>query len=149
MKRDGSALTTGANAARLRIAPPSGRRADKILVLSIEATASGAVVLHCQGQVLCRSEARALSSMIMEVLPPAERMVVDLAGVQFLDSSALGELVLTHMWAEAAGYKLTFSTPTDSVQRLFESTNLVSVFDAYPTVEDALEGMQLEEVGNC
>jgi anti-anti-sigma regulatory factor len=97
-----------------------GARTDKVLVLSLESTASGAIVLHCQGSVISRSEARGLTSLITEVLPTARRLVVDLAGVISLDSGALGELVVTQMWAEAAGYGLKFSSPTDSVRRLFE-----------------------------
>jgi anti-anti-sigma factor len=73
-------------------------------------------------------------------------MVVDLSGVLSLDSDALGELVLTHMWAEAAGYGLKFSSPSDSVRRLFESTNLISVFDVYASVDAAIAAMQQEEV---
>src|SRR6266853_1630249 len=60
-----------------------------------------AVVLHCQGRIILRSEASALSTIVTEVLPSARRMVVDLAGVDSVDSGGLGELVLTHMWAEA------------------------------------------------
>lgn len=73
------------------------------------------------------------------------RMVVDLASITSLDIDALGELVLTHMWAEAAGYELRFSNPTDSVRRLFESTNLISVFDLHSTVESALAAMSQAE----
>ena len=53
------------------------------------------------------SQARlgALSDIVAEVLPATRRMVVDLAGVDSVDSGGLGDLVLTHMWAEAAGYR--------------------------------------------
>lgn len=126
--------------------PAHGARANKVLVLTLEATVSGAIVLHCQGSVISRSEARGLTSLIAEVLPTAHRLVVDLAGVISLDSGALGELVVTQMWAEAAGYILKFSSPTDSVRQLFEATNLESVFDVHWTTEDALDAMQLDQL---
>ena len=120
---------------------------DKVLVLSLEATGyNGAVVLHCQGRTVFRSDARALSSMISEVLPSARRMVVDLSAVTSLDNSALGELVLTNMWADAAGYALKFSNPTEPVRRLLEATNLAAVLDVHPTVESALDAMQQDQV---
>jgi len=103
-------------------------------------------VLHCQGRIVFRSEARALSSIVAEVLPSARRMVVDLAGVDSVDSGGLGELVLIHMWAEAAGYTLKFASPKKSVRRLFEITNVVSVLDVYPTVPDAMAAMVQEEI---
>ena len=117
------------------------------LDLNLEGGHSGsALVLHCQGRIVFRSEARALSSIVAEVLPSARRMVVDLAGVDSVDSGGLGELVLIHMWAEAAGYTLKFASPKKSVRRLFEITNVVSVLDVYPTVPDAMAAMVQEEI---
>jgi len=122
-------------------------RNGKKLQLTLEAGHYGsAVVLHCQGRIIFRSEARALSSIVTEVLPSAHRMVVDLAGIESVDSGGLGELVLTHMWAEAAGYTLKFASPRKSVRHLFEITNLVSVFDVYGSVPDAMVAMVQEEI---
>lgn len=74
------------------------KRHDKKLELTLEAGHSGgAVVLHCQGRIIFHSEALTLSTIVAEVLPSAHRMVVDLAGIDSVDSGGLGELVLTHM----------------------------------------------------
>src|SRR6266404_1631772 len=119
----------------------------KRLKLTLEAEHPGsAVVLHCQGRIIFRSEASALSAIVTEVLPSARRMVVDLAGVDSVDSGGLGELVLTHMWAEAAGYTLKFACPKKSVRHLFEITNLLSVFDVYASVPEAMAAMLPEEM---
>ena len=130
---------------------PTGQGNDKTnnkkLKLTLETEHPGsAVVLHCQGRIIFRSEACALSTIVTEVLPSAHRMVVDLAGVDSVDSGGLGELVLTHMWAEAAGYTLKFACPKKSVRHLFEITNLVSVFDVYASVPEAMEAMLPEEI---
>ena len=127
--------------------PATDENRGKKLSLTLEATGScGAVVLHCQGRIVFRSEARALSTIVTEVLPSARRMVVDLAGVDSVDSGGLGELVLTHMWAEAAGYALKFAAPKRAVRHLFEVTNLVSVFDVYGSVPEAMKAMVQEEI---
>lgn len=146
MKSDDSAPVRHARSARMPVDPAAGARTDKVLVLSLEGTASGAIVLRCRGSVISRSDARALTSLIAEVLPTARRLVVDLAEVTALDTGALGELVVTQMWAEAAEYGLKFSSPSDSIRRLFEATNLESVFDVHPTVEDALNAMHPDQV---
>lgn len=123
------------------------RTNEKKLQLTLEAGHSGsAVVLHCQGRIIFRGEARALANIVAQVLPSARRMVVNLAGINSVDSSGLGELVLTHMWAEAAGYTLKFASPKRSVRHLFEITNLVSVFDVYASVPEAMAAMVQEEV---
>jgi len=120
---------------------------DKKLKLTLEAGhPGGALVLHCQGRIIFRGEARELATIVAEVLPSARRMVVDLAGVDSVDSAGLGELVLTHLWAEAAGYLLKFASPRRSVRQLFETTNLVSVLDVYGSVPEAMEAMVQEEM---
>ncbi|MBI3477084.1 MAG: STAS domain-containing protein [Acidobacteria bacterium] len=122
--------------------PPSR---GKGLNLDLEAQ-GGAVVLHCQGRIIFGPEARALSDIVADVLPSSRRMIVDLAGIETVDSAGLGEFVLLHMWAEAAGYSLKFASPRQPVRRLLELTNLVAVFDAYGSVAEAMDAMLQEEV---
>jgi anti-sigma B factor antagonist len=137
MKSENPATSSGASSPQ---APSvASHKSDKKLKLSLETENSGgAVVLHCQGRMIFCSEARELSTIVAEVLPSAGRMVVDLAGVDWVDSGGLGELVVIHMWAEAAGYSLKFASPRKSVRHLFEVTNLVSVFDVYASVPEAI-----------
>ncbi len=120
----------------------NGKGNHKVLKLTLEAARRGTtVVLHCEGRIVSRSEANALSGIIAEVLPSAMRMVVDLEGVLSLDSNALGDLVMSHMWAEASGLFLTFASPSDAVRKLLESTSLDTVLDVFPSVNDALSAM--------
>ncbi len=110
--------------------------------MSLEAESSGlAMVLHCQGNVIFRNEARQLSSIVSDVLPRSGRMVVDLAGVDSVDQGGLGELVLTQLWAEASGYLLTFASPKKAVRHLFEITHVAHIFDIYPSVAEAMAAM--------
>lgn len=104
------------------------------------------IVVHCQGGVSLGDHPQALSSIVAKELPSTGRMVVDLSEINFIDSNGLSELVLTHMWAEAAGYVLKFATPQKVIRDLFETTNLVSVLDVYGSVPEAVSGMANEEV---
>ncbi len=149
----GTENSAPASPAKANNASLSARRAngvqaaEKILKVTLESAGLGrAVVLRCHDRAILRNDGRALASLIAEVLPPARRMIVDLAAVQSIDSGALGELVMLHMWAEAAGYVLTFASPSDSMRGLFESTNLVSVFDVYSSVDAAIAAMRQEQV---
>lgn len=115
--------------------------------MTLEAGYPGsAVVLHCQGRMIFRSEAQALSAIVVDVLPSARRMVVDLAEVDSIDCGGLGELVLTHLWAEAAGHALRFACPKKALRQLFESTNLASVFDVYGSVPEAMAAIIQEDI---
>jgi anti-sigma B factor antagonist len=116
------------------------------LTLSLEAQPpGGALVLRCQGRMMFENGVRTLSARVAEVLPTARRMIVDLSGVESIDSAGLGELVLTHMWAEAAGFELKVAGPRKSVLELFELTNLVSIFDLYPSVPEAMAAMRRKD----
>jgi anti-anti-sigma factor len=135
-----------ASGARLPPATDQKNRPSKKLTVSLEAGGSGlAMVLHCQGRIIFRDEARELATIVAQVIPTAGRMVVDLAGVDSVDKGGLGELVLTQLWAEASGYVLTFACPKKSVRNLFEITNVASVFDIYPSVAEAMLAMALGE----
>lgn len=118
----------------------------KRLKLDVEASTGGAVVLHCQGRIIFGPEARTLTKVVADVLPSTRRMIVDLAGVDAIDSAGLGELVLLHMWAEAARYKLKFASPRKAVRQLLELTNLASVLETYSSVAEAMSAMWDEEV---
>ena len=74
--------------------PPAPVVGTKRLKLSLEAQPGGAVVLHCDGRISFGPEARPLTDLVADVLPSARRMVVNLAGVEIVDSAGLGELVL-------------------------------------------------------
>ena len=121
-------------------------RREKALKFDLQAQSGGAVVLHCHGRIIFGPEARALTSIVADVLPTTGRMIVDLAGVEAVDSAGLGELVLLHMWSEAAGHSLKFAGPRPQVRSLLELTNLVSVFDTYADVAEATAAMCGEQV---
>jgi len=96
MKLENSAGIMGTSIARVR--SEADQKQNKKIRFTLEAGNSGsAVVLHCEGRIVFRDEARALAAIVADVLPSAHRMVLNLAGVDSVDSGALGELVLTHM----------------------------------------------------
>ncbi len=129
-------------AADSTISSPNSRK----VAFSVEARErGGAVVLHCQGRLIFRNEAHALSRTVSEILPLTRRMVVDLMGIEVVDSAGLGELVLLHMWAESSGYTLKFSGATKSVRKVLELTNLVQVLDLYSSVPEAIAAMGEQE----
>ena len=102
--------------------------------------------MRCEGRIVFGHEVHSLSSTVANILPSAQRIVIDLSGIELVDSAGLGELVLLHLWAEAAGKALKFAGPLGSVRRLLELTNLLAVFDVYPTLAEAMAAMNSVEV---
>ena len=135
----------GGTDAKIASVPSAAENRKKINFRLEGGTSGSAVVLHCQGRVVSRSEARSLSLIVAEVLPSAGRMIVDLSEIDAADSGGLGELALTQMWAEAAGYTLKFASPKKSLLDLVEVTNLTSVFDIHNSVPEAMAAMAMIE----
>jgi anti-anti-sigma factor len=69
---------------------------------------------------------------------PGALVVLDLAHVEFIDSSALGTLLKAGGEVEAAGKRLRIVCADGPVRRLLEMTNLTNRFQLCPTRDDAL-----------
>ena len=105
-------------------------------------TVGDVAVLYCRGRFTYRDEATAFSHKIAELLPHTRHIIVDLSGLDAVDSAGLGELVVVHMWAKASGCSLKLAGASPRIQELFELTNLVSVFEIHPALDDALRSFQ-------
>jgi len=110
------------------------------LKLSLETRRSGdVIIIHCEGRIVYRDEAAALSRVVGEALQDTREVILDFAGVESLDSAGLGELVLAHISAEGQGKTVKLSGARPHVRELLELTNLNSVFELYPSLEEAIE----------
>ena len=101
-------------------------------------TIEDVTVLSCKGRFTYRDEATAFSRKIAELLPDARQLIVELSGLEVIDSAGLGELVVVHMWIRASGCSLKLAGANPRIRQLLELTNLLSVFDVHPTLDDAL-----------
>ena len=99
-------------------------------------------VAFCAGRIVFRDEASALSRKICDLLSRTKCVVLELSGVEMIDSAGLGELVLLLMYAQAAGCTLKVAAPRKKVHQLLELTNLTSIFEIHPTLLDAMLAFQ-------
>jgi anti-sigma B factor antagonist len=66
------------------------------------------------------------------------QIVIDLGGVEFLDSTGLGVLVAGLNRAREVGGSLSLVCPQERVLKLFRITGLDEVFTVHGTVDEAL-----------
>ncbi|MBF2005869.1 MAG: STAS domain-containing protein [Chlorogloeopsis fritschii C42_A2020_084] len=84
----------------------------------------------------------ALSEKMAEVLPQQDQLwVIDLAEVDFMDSSGLVSLVQGLKAARQSGCRLVLCNMQDPVRLLLELTQLDSVFEIVNTYEDIPESL--------
>jgi anti-sigma B factor antagonist len=68
------------------------------------------------------------------------RLVVDLSGVAFLDSTGLGVLVKALKHAREAGGWLHLVVTSDRIRKIFEITGLDASIPIFDTAQDAITG---------
>ncbi len=101
-------------------------------------TDSGVTVVSPSGR-LDVAGAPALKAAIGDAVkagPP--RLVIDLEGVSFVDSTGLGSVIAALKLVRGSKGDLRIAAPNQQVRVVLELTTLDRVFAYYPTVEDAL-----------
>jgi anti-sigma B factor antagonist len=101
-------------------------------------TLGDATVLSCAGR-LTMVGAPTLRSAIDEAVTDGRvRLVVDLAGTSFVDSSGLGALVAGLKRTRQAGGDLRIASAQEQVRMVLELTNLDRILQPFDTVGDAV-----------
>ena len=117
------------------------------LKLTLETRNRGDVaIVHCQGRIVYRDEAAALSRVVGELLHKGTKLVLDLSGVSSMDSAGIGELVLLETWAQQRNAELKCAGATTLVRTLLDITNLDSILDVHESVKEALESFREQGV---
>jgi anti-anti-sigma factor len=116
------------------------------LKLSLETRNCGDVmVVHCQGRIVYRDEALALSHLVAQLLKDGGKVVLDLEGVVSIDSAGIGELVLLHTQARLQKADMKYASPSPLVRDLLGLTNVDSVLEIHPNLCDALAAFEPAE----
>jgi anti-sigma B factor antagonist len=125
------------------IQTPGIQTKESKLKLSLETRQRGEVmIVHCQGRIVYREEANALSSVVGELLQQGEKVILDLSGVSAIDSAGIGELVLLHTQAQERNAELKYANPRPFVRELFELTQVASFLEIHSSVGEALAVFQ-------
>lgn len=105
-----------------------------------------AAVLSFEGRIVFGSRAASFADKIARAFPGACWIVLDLSRVEMIDGTGLGELVVAWMWAQAHGCAVKLAAPTRRIRQILELTRMTSVFEVYPSVEEALRAFSAETV---
>jgi len=106
-------------------------------------TGEGWTVVAVDGEIDVAS-APTFEEVLQSAMAASDRVVIDLSGVQFMDSTGLGVLMRAHKRQDDAGAILRLAAPSDRVVRILDITQLDAVFAVYPSV-DASQAAPLGE----
>ncbi|MCF8261416.1 MAG: STAS domain-containing protein [Melioribacteraceae bacterium] len=103
----------------------------------------GAAVIELKGNVMGGPDAQEFNTLLHKLLDEGKKnVVVDLAGVKFMNSSGLGMLIsgFTTMKNGEGFFKL--ANATDKINSLLMITKLITIFEHYESVEKAVESFK-------
>ena len=100
---------------------------------------NGVAILTFKGDLLGEPDTTTVREKIRSLVnDEVKHVIVDLGGVNYMNSSGLGTLISSLTTMKGAGGDLRLARIGEKVQNLFIITQLVKVFDTYETVERAL-----------
>jgi len=103
-------------------------------------------ILHVAGTLSVGDSARALQEHFDRVANERTGAVLlDLSGMEHLDSTAVGVLVGGLKRFEGQGRRFFLVSPRERVASVFRITHLDSIFRVFPTLDAALEAAEASE----
>jgi anti-sigma B factor antagonist len=101
------------------------------------------VILEPRGKIMGGPDASLLHDKLYELIEnDKKRVVIDLAGVEWMNSTGLGILISSVTTLRNHNGELKLANVTDKIQSLLTITKLVSVFDAHDSVESAIKSFK-------
>lgn len=109
----------------------------------MEKESEGITILELSGRVVLGDESNQLRTKIKDILGKGKtRLILDLADVSYIDSAGLGTLVAGYTSAQNQGASMKLANLTKKFREQLHITKLVTVFEVYETVADAMKSFQ-------
>lgn len=106
-----------------------------------ERTPDGIAIISVAGELDLYTAPRLKENLLSALEEGILKVVIDMTGVHFIDSSALGVLIGGVKRLKPKGGKLVLVSVDENVNWIFQITGLNSVFDIFSTRDEALAGV--------
>ena len=101
------------------------------------------LVIQCHGRIVVGKEVFTLHSYVGDSFIKYGDVVLQLEQVEFVDSSGLGAMVRLMQAARSKGGDLKLSGVPPKILKTLELTKLISQFETYDSVEEAITAAYL------
>jgi anti-sigma B factor antagonist len=100
----------------------------------------GVAVLEPKGKIMGGPDATLLHEKLHECIEKGiKKIVIDLAQVDWMNSTGLGILISGLTTIRNNGGELKLANVTEKIRSLLAITKLVTVFEAYDSIDDAIK----------
>jgi len=100
-------------------------------------TFENALIVDCSGRIVFGDETAFLRQQVKDLLNESKRIVLNLSHVTYIDSSGVGTLVGLFASVGSAGGEIKLAGLTGRVKDVLAITKLGTVFETFPTAEEA------------
>ena len=103
----------------------------------------GVSILELEGNVIMGGGSARLRDAIRLLTEEGKhRILLNFAGVKYIDSSGIGELMASLVSLNRLGGQLEFCCFTDRVKEVMELSSLLSIFEVFTSEDEALKGFE-------
>ena len=102
----------------------------------------GVLIVDCSGRIIFGEESAALRDTIRNLIADNHRIVLNLSGVNYIDSGGLGTLVALYTTAQNTNGSIKLSNLTQRVGDLLLVTKLLTVFEVYDEEQKAVQSFR-------
>ncbi len=108
-----------------------------------ERQAGDVTILDLSGEVRIGDASVALREAMRKLVDSGKtKVLLNLGGVKYMDSTGIGELIANYTTLSRKGGQLKLLNLTERIQNLLVITKLLTVFDAYDNEAEALKSFQ-------
>ena len=121
----------------------------RIMALKItHSKTDGIVVIRLTGAIYFGEESKSLRILVKELLDTSRQIVLDLGDVTHIDSGGLGTLVSLYASARKVSGDVKLAHIGNHTRELLQITRLVTLFEVFDTVEDAIASFEKAVAAN-
>jgi anti-sigma B factor antagonist len=99
----------------------------------------GVMIVDCAGRLVFGEESACIRDNVKKLITEKKRLVLNLAGVTFIDSGGLGTLVALYTSAQNSGGRIKLANLTQRVGDLLHLTKLVTIFEIFDNEQQAVD----------
>ena len=105
-------------------------------------TTEGIAVIRCRGRVVFGEEADELRRVVLDLLNKTQRIVLDFAWIEYLDSSGLGVLVASMISARHHRAEIKLAALGSKARQVLTIAKVHRLFEVYDSADEAIKSFR-------
>jgi anti-sigma B factor antagonist len=114
-----------------------------VIIKMTDREVDGVSVVTLDGRIVLGEESNAFREKLKSLLAEGnKKIVLNMAGIKYIDSAGLGTLVAAHVSAKTQGASVRLCNLGEKFHEVMQITRLLTVFDVYDTEAAAVSSFQ-------